>query len=86
MGKLNVIGLSAADAKPLEQKWKLKTGDIFDSSYTDKFFASDGRAEIQRITGATLAAGKPLPQIRSEIKADHQALTADVTITFKAQP
>jgi outer membrane protein insertion porin family len=86
MGKLNVIGLSAADAKALEQKWKLKTGDIFDSSYTDKFFASDGRAEIQRITGATLAAGKPLPQIRSEIKADHQALTADVTITFKAQP
>jgi len=86
MGKLNILGLSEADVRALEQKWKLKTGDIFDLSYVDRFFASDARAETQRITEAMLAAGKPLPPIGSKIKADHQALTADVIITFKAEP
>jgi outer membrane protein assembly factor BamA len=82
MGKLTFKGLNEADAKSLEQRWKLKTGDVFDSSYLSKFFHADARSEIQRI----LAARQSLPgstEMTNEITPNRETLTADVTITFK---
>ena len=83
MGKLTIKGLSAADAKSLEQSWKLKSGEVFDSSYFDRFFKTDARDEIQRIITAREAQGKGRPQIGNEVVPNRQTLTADVTLEFK---
>ena len=83
MGKLTIKGLNEADAKALEQKWKLKSGEIFDSSYFERFFKTDAREEMQRIFSARQAAGKGPPQIKDDTTPNPQTLTADVTIEFK---
>jgi outer membrane protein assembly factor BamA len=82
MGKLIFKGLTEADAKSLEQRWKLKSGDVFDSSYPSRFLQTDARAEMQKI----MAARQSLPgqtQIANQLTPNRETLTADVTITFK---
>jgi outer membrane protein assembly factor BamA len=83
MGKLLVKGLSAADAHVLEEKWKLKSGEIFDSSYSQKFFKSDAGEEIQRIIDARQVQGKSRPQIDTAVAPNRLTLSADVTLEFK---
>lgn len=83
MGRLSVKGLSDADAKSLEQRWKLKSGEIFDTSYFDRFLSTDAREEIQRIISTRQATGKGPPEITGEITPNRQTLTADATIEFK---
>lgn len=83
MGKLTIKGLSEADAKSLEQRWKLKSGEVYDSSYFDRFFKTDAREEFQRLFSARQAQGKGQPQIGSEVVPNRQTLTADVTVEFK---
>jgi outer membrane protein assembly factor BamA len=83
MGKLTIKGLSEADSRSLEQRWKLKTGEVFDSSYVDRFFKTDAREEMQRIILARQVQRRGPPQIANEITPNHQTLTADVTLEFK---
>src|ERR1700730_9316338 len=83
MGRLTIKGLSDADAKSLEQRWKLKSGEVFNSSYFDQFFKTDAREEIQRILALRQAQSKGRPQIGREIVPNRQTLTADVTLEFK---
>lgn len=83
MGKLIIKGLSEADAKSLEQRWKLKSGEVFDSRYFDRFFNNDAREEFQRILSARKAQGKGMPQIRHDVAPNRQTLIADVTLEFK---
>jgi outer membrane protein insertion porin family len=83
MGKLTIKGLSEADSQSLEQRWKLKSGEVFDSSYFDRFFKTDAREEMQKIILARRAQGKGPPQVRDETIPNRQTLTADVTVEFK---
>lgn len=83
MGKLILKGLSDANAQALEQKWRLKGGEVFDSSYLDRFFKTDARDEMQRIFSARQAAGQRPPEIKDEVIPDPKTLTADVTLEFK---
>jgi outer membrane protein assembly factor BamA len=83
MGKLTIKGLSEADSKSLEQSWKLKSGEVFDSSYFERFLKTDAREEMQRTMRARQAQGKGAPQISHETIPNRQTLTADVTVEFK---
>jgi outer membrane protein assembly factor BamA len=82
MGKLSFKGLSEADTRSLEQKWKLKSGDVFDSSYISRFIHIDARAEMQKLLAARLSMPGQT-EIASEVTPNRETLTADVTITFK---
>ena len=81
MGKLTIKGLDEADVNSLEERWKLKNGEVFDTSYTERFFSTDAREAMQRIMSAREAQRKGPPEI--EITPNQQNLNADVTIKFK---
>ena len=81
MGKLTIKGLDEADANSLEERWKLKNGEVFDTSYTDRFFRTDAREAMQRIMSARQLQHKGPPEL--EITPNRQNLNADVTIAFK---
>jgi outer membrane protein assembly factor BamA len=83
MGDLLIKGVSEADARALQDKWKLKTGEVFDSQYWEKFLKTDAHDELRRIFLARQALGKTPPRIKNDTKANRQTLTADVTIEFK---
>jgi len=83
VGKLTIKGLSEVDSKSLEQRWKLKSGEVFNNSYFDRFFKTDAREEMQRIILARQVQRKGPPQIANEVTPNKQTLTADVTLEFK---
>ncbi|MDQ5844300.1 MAG: hypothetical protein M3539_03310 [Acidobacteriota bacterium] len=83
MGNLVIKGVSEAEAKALQDKWKLKTGEVFNSAYLENFIKTDAREELRRIFLARQAVGKTPPRIDNDTKANRQTLTADVTIEFK---
>ncbi|HAF15088.1 MAG TPA: hypothetical protein DHU55_13010 [Blastocatellia bacterium] len=83
LGKLTIKGLSEADANSLEQKWKLKTGDVFDSDYLQQFLKTDGREEVRKLSFARQVQRKAPPQMNNTTKVNRQTLTADVTIEFQ---
>ncbi|HEX3282267.1 MAG TPA: POTRA domain-containing protein [Pyrinomonadaceae bacterium] len=83
MGRLTIKGLNESDARSLEQKWKLKGGEVMDTSYLERFFKTDVSEEIQRLIATRRAAGKGPPDIKEEITPNKQTLTADVIIEFK---
>ncbi|HEY3041738.1 MAG TPA: POTRA domain-containing protein [Pyrinomonadaceae bacterium] len=82
MGKLTIRGLSEADSKSLEQRWKLKSGEVFNGGYLDQFF-KDANEEMQRIFSGRQAQGQARPKISMNTIPNHQTLTADVIIEFK---
>ncbi len=83
MGTIKIKGLNEAEAISLEKKWKLKSGEVFDTSYFERFFKTDVAEEIQRLIAARRALGKGPPDIKEDITPKRQTLTADVTIEFK---
>jgi outer membrane protein insertion porin family len=83
MGKLIIKGLSDAEAQSLQQRWKLRSGEIFDSTYFEGFLSKDARDAMIRIFSARQAAGKGQPNISEEVTRDRKTLTADATIEFK---
>lgn len=82
MGTLIVKGLNEADVRSLQQSWKLKSGEIFDTTYFERFAKTDGRDELQRIFTAWQAQGKPRPDVSTDMKT-RPDLTVDVTLEFK---
>lgn len=83
MGKLIIKGLSDGEANSLQQRWKLKSGEIFDSTYFERFLSTDASDQMIRIFSARRAAGKGQPNISEEVTPDQKTLTADATIEFK---
>jgi len=81
MGTFTVKGLPDAEAVSLQQKWKLKTGDVLDTSYSDQYFRKDGGEELQKIIRARVARGQSPPEITFD--THRQTLTADVVLEFK---
>jgi outer membrane protein assembly factor BamA len=84
MGKLTIKGVELTDISALEQRWKLKRGDVFDMSYSEQFLRTDGREVLQRIRAAWEAQGRKAPAISFDISPNRQAAIADVTIEIKA--
>jgi outer membrane protein assembly factor BamA len=83
MGRLIIKGLNEAETESLEQRWKLKSGDMFDTSYVERFLTKDARDEMERIISARRASGKGPPEIKDTLIPNRETLTADVTIEFK---
>lgn len=81
MGTIDFGGFSDSDAAALKEKWRLKSGEVFDSSYSDRFFREDATIIMSRIVAARRAQKKSLPTMRS--RPDRQALTVNVTIELK---
>jgi outer membrane protein assembly factor BamA len=83
MGKLTVKGVTAADVVALEERWKLKRGDVFDTSYPERFLKTDGREVLQKIAAAWQAQGKRPPAIGFQTTPNRTTVLADVTLEFK---
>jgi hypothetical protein len=81
MGKLTIKGLEEADANSLSERWKLRNGEVFDSSYSERFFRIDAREVMERIMTARQTQRKGPPETR--ITPNLLNLNADVTIEFK---
>jgi len=81
MGKLTIKGLDEEDANSLEQRWKLRNGEVFDTSYTDRFFRIDARDQMAKIMAARQAQRKGPPEIK--FTPNQLNLNADVVIEFK---
>jgi outer membrane protein assembly factor BamA len=76
MGQLAISGLSEGETKKLDDMWKLKTGDVFDSSYPNDFVR-------MAIKDRIISSSTPPRKYGVEVKPDHQKLTVDVAIQFK---
>ena len=81
MGTLTIKGLEETDANALSGRWKLRNGEVFDSSYSDRFFRIDAREVMERIMAARAAQRKG--EFEVHIKPNQLNLNADVTIEFK---
>lgn len=81
MGKLTIKGLEETDANSLSERWKLRNGEVFDSSYSDRFFRIDAREQMERIMTAREAQRKGPFEVH--ITPNRLNLNADVTIEFK---
>ncbi|MCI0523860.1 MAG: hypothetical protein L0Y75_01225 [Acidobacteria bacterium] len=76
MGQMTIAGLSEGEIKKLNEKWKLKSGDIFDSSYPNEFLNKAMRE-------GALSQSSMTKDFGAQFKPDHQKLTVDVVIQFK---
>lgn len=74
MGIITFKGVDDETARRLESLWRLRPGDVFDTSYIGEFMKTDARAEIARI--------RP-KQTGSTVRADRARLTVNLTIEFK---
>ena len=83
MGTVEFKGVSPADAAALQERWKLKSGDIYDESYSDRFFREDGRMLLSRIFQERRSMQKQGPPLEVRARPNRKALTVDVTIEIK---
>jgi outer membrane protein assembly factor BamA len=83
MGNLIVKGASEADARALQEAWKLRRSEVFSTAYLDQFFRFDGREAMQRVATGRQEMGRPAPRVQTDIKKNLQSLTADVVLEFK---
>jgi outer membrane protein assembly factor BamA len=83
MGTVDFKGFAEADSAALKDSWKLKTGDVFDSSYLDRFFREDARAVISRLFQERRATSKKPPSFDPQTRVNRKSLTVDITIELK---
>jgi outer membrane protein assembly factor BamA len=81
MGTLTIKGLDEESANSLKERWKLRNGEVYDTSYADRFFRTDAGEAMQKIMLARQAQRKPPPELK--ITRNQLNLNADVTIEFK---
>ncbi|OLE51890.1 MAG: hypothetical protein AUG51_20725 [Acidobacteria bacterium 13_1_20CM_3_53_8] len=74
MGELMVVGLSESDERRLRDRWKLKSGDIYDASYLDEFVK-------KVVMEGRMFGGRPRT-VGMSARPNLQSLTVDVTIKF----
>jgi outer membrane protein insertion porin family len=84
MGKVEFKGFSSADATLLSKMWNLKSGEIYDRSYTTRFFRTRDVSEIlSRIGKERVSQGKPAPNIGLVESPDRQTLTVNLVVEIK---
>src|SRR5262245_4759013 len=76
MGQVHLSGLPEDDIKKLLARWKLKPGEIFDSSYPSELLMKASREGALSSLSVTKVQNM-------EFKPDHLKLTVDVIIQFK---
>jgi len=80
MGGLLFKGLAERDAKALRDVWRMKRGDVFDQGYLDDYFKQEAGRALIRLYEERRNAGKPPPQLRSDLKVNRESLTVDVML------
>lgn len=80
MGSLTFRNLAERDAKALRDVWRMKRGDIFDQGYLDDYFKQEAGRALIRLYEERRGAGKPPPQLRSDLKVNKESLTVDVSL------
>ena len=83
MGTVEFRGVSPADAAALQDKWKLKSGEIYDASYSNRFFQQDAMVILSRIYRERnlMQKGSSPADVRADV--NRQALTVDLIIEIK---
>jgi outer membrane protein assembly factor BamA len=84
MSTLTIKGVPEADADYLKERWKLKQGAAYDSTYLKEFVEKEIGAFVERAmqTGRLKFSAKQ-PKVEPEVKLNPQALNVDVTIDLK---
>ena len=83
MGTVEFKGFSADDAFILGKRWGLKSGEVYDRSYTGRFFRNDARELMSRIAQERQSQGKPLPNLGTRETPDRQTLIVNLVIEIK---
>ena len=79
MGKLMIKGLSESATKSFIQEWKLKPGDVFDQGYPLEFSQKQMGQILRSTSLERRSQGKPVPNMKSDLKMNRESLTVDVT-------
>jgi hypothetical protein len=64
--------------------WKLKPGDVYDTSYVDRFFREDARPVISPILQQRRAENRPV-SLDTQSHPNRKSFTVDVVIELKNQ-
>jgi outer membrane protein assembly factor BamA len=80
MGKLILKGLPVDASKSVEDKWKLKSGDIFDEGYFRDFVKTSLSEILKPIYFERRAQSKAPPNVKTATTPNRTNLTVDVTI------
>jgi len=83
MGIVEFKGFSPVEAAALGEKWNLKSGEVYDQSYANRFLRVDADEILSRIFKQRLSQGKPLPNLGVQEKANSQTLTVNSVIEIK---
>ena len=83
IGTVEFKGFSADDAFILGKRWGLKSGEVYDRSYTGRFFRDDARELMTRIAQERQSQGKPLPNLNTRETPNRETLTVNLTIELK---
>jgi outer membrane protein insertion porin family len=83
MGAVDFKGFSADDAFILGKRWGLRSGEVYDRSYADRFLKENAGEMMMRIGRERQAQGKPLPNLGIQEKPDREGLTVNLTIELK---
>ena len=83
MGKVEFTGVSEAQAMALKERWALKSGQIYDQSYVDKFFRQDAGQMLARIFQERGLMQKTSAPVDIRYDKNRAALTMDITIEIK---
>lgn len=76
MGQLMIDGLSGGEATSFNKMWKLKTGDVFDSSYPQEAMNTAFKEHV-------ISPDPPPRKFGIDTKPDDEKLTVDVVIHIK---
>jgi outer membrane protein assembly factor BamA len=83
MGTVEFKGVSPTDAAALKDKWKLKSGEVFDQSYTNRFFREDAAVMLSRIYQERNLMKKESSPVDVRSDVNRQALTVNLIIEIK---
>lgn len=83
MGNVEFKGVSIEDAAALKDRWKLKSGDIYDANYSDRFLRADAALLLSRMIQERRLRENQSAHVEVRPKANRKTLTVDVTIEIK---
>lgn len=83
MGTVEFKGFSPTDAALLNEKWGLKSGEVYDQSYANRFLRVDAREILSRLMKERQSQGKPLPNLGVQERPNRQTLTVNLVIEIK---
>ena len=83
MGTIDFKGFSVLDRSALIESWKLKPGDVYDTSYLDRFVREDAGPLLLRIFQLRRGAQNKPVSLDPQSHVNRQSLTVDLVIELK---